>query len=104
MPRYFFHLRSAKLLERDEDGLEMPDLDTAYLEAFEAAKEVWIDAIRTMSDNPSQQQYEISDDDGQTLLIVPLREVLENLKASPKQLPMENAERAAKLSAEVRRW
>jgi DNA anti-recombination protein RmuC len=102
MPRYFFHFRSGKLLEHDQDGLEMPDLDTAYLEAFEAAKDMWIDAIRTRGDNPSQQQFEISDADDHTLLIVPLREVLENLKATPKQLPMENAERAAKLSAEVK--
>jgi hypothetical protein len=102
MPRYFFHFRSAELLEHDEEGLEIPDLDTAYLEAFEAAKEMWIDAIRTMSNNPSQQQFEISNDDGQTLLIVPLREVLDSLKGVHKALPMENAERAAKLSAEVK--
>jgi hypothetical protein len=101
MPRYFFHFRSGKLLEHDEDGLEMPDLDTAYLEAFEAAKDMWIEAIRTRGDNPNQQQFEINDADGHTVLIVPLREVLESLKGTPKLLPMENAERAAKLSAEV---
>jgi hypothetical protein len=32
-------------------------LDTAYLEAFEAAKDMWIEAIRTRGDNPNQQQF-----------------------------------------------
>jgi hypothetical protein len=101
MPRYFFHHRDGNVLDRDEDGLEMPDLDAAYLEAFEAAKEMWIESIRDMR-NPSRQQFEVADIRGSTLLIVPFKEVMDSLKGVPKPLPMENAERAAKLSAEVK--
>jgi hypothetical protein len=102
MPRYFFHFHDGNLLEPDEDGLEMPDLDAAYLEAFEAAKEIWIDAIRTMH-NPSRERFEVADDSGNTLLIVPLNEVMESLKGVSKPPPpLQNAERAAKLSAEVK--
>jgi hypothetical protein len=101
MPRYFFHHRDGNVLDRDEDGLEMEDLDAAYLEAFEAAKEMWIEGIRDMR-NPSRQQFEINDADGVTLLIVPFKEVMDSLKGVPKPLPMEQAERAAKLSAEVK--
>ncbi len=101
MPQYFFHLRDGNVLDRDEDGLEMPDLDAAYLEAFETAKEMWIEAIRDMR-NPSRQQFEISNANGDTLLIVPFKEVMESLKGIPKPLPMEQAERTAKLTAEVK--
>jgi hypothetical protein len=101
MLRYFFHFRDGNVVEHDEDGLEMPDLDAAYLEAFEAAKEMWIEGIRNMR-NPSQQQIEVADSHGGTLLIVPFKEVTDSLKGVPKALPMANAERAAKLSAEVK--
>jgi hypothetical protein len=101
MPRYFFHFHDGNVLDHDENGLEMPDLDAAYLEAFEAAKEMWIEAIRTMH-NPSRERFEIADDNGTTLLAVPLNEVMESLKGVPKLQPMANAERAAKLSAEVK--
>ena len=36
--RYHFHLRIGRELSPDEIGLDMPDLDTAYLEAFQAAQ------------------------------------------------------------------
>jgi len=91
MPQFFFHFGEANGFEPDEEGLELPDLDAAYLEAFEAAKEMWGEAIRSMR-NPSRQQFEISDADGNTLLIVPFREVMESLKGVPKPPPMETAE------------
>jgi Domain of unknown function (DUF6894) len=81
-------------------GLEFPDLDAAYLEAFEAAREMWVEALREMR-NPGRQQFEISDETGNTLLVVPFREVLESLKGVPKPHPVQMAERAAKLSSEV---
>jgi hypothetical protein len=61
---------------------------------------MWADAMRTMR-NPVRQQFEISDATGNTLLVVPFREVLESLKGVPKPHPLETAERAAKLSSEV---
>src|SRR5262245_48899019 len=100
MPRFFFHFRDAKDLDLDEDGLELPDLDAAYLEAFEAAKEMWGEAIRELR-NPSREQIEIGDAQGQTLMIVPFREVMDSLKGVPKHPPMEMAERAARLTGEV---
>ena len=100
MPRFFFHFRDAKDLDFDEEGLELPDLDTAYLEAFEAAKEMWGEAIRELR-NPSREQIEIGNAEGKTLMVVPLREVMDSLRGVPRHPPMEMAERAAKLSAEV---
>jgi hypothetical protein len=45
MAPLFFHFR-------DVNGL---DLDTAYLQAFEAAQEMWREAIRCMEDPRAQQ-------------------------------------------------
>src|SRR5262245_16667126 len=47
-------------------------------------------------------QIEITDDEGKTVLIVPFWEILDNLKGAPKAHPMQTAERAAKLSAEIK--
>ena len=41
MPRFFFHIRSAdQRLSRDELGVDFPDLETAYVEVFRAAKDL----------------------------------------------------------------
>jgi hypothetical protein len=39
--RYYFHLRIGDAISPDELGLELPNLETAYLEAFKAAQEMW---------------------------------------------------------------
>ena len=100
MAQFFFNFRDGKHFEPDDVGLELPDLNAAYLEAFETAKEMWIEAIRSMRD-PRRQQFEISDAQGNTLLIVPFKEVMDSLKGVPKAAPMTEAERAARLSSEL---
>ena len=101
MPQFFFNFRDEDGLDRDEEGLDLPDVDAAYLEAFEAAKEMWIEAIRDMR-NPTRQSFEVADADGNTLVIVPFGEVIASLKGVPNQHPVETAHRAAKLTSEVR--
>ena len=39
--RYYFHLRIGQELSPDDLGMELPDLDSAYLEAFQAAQDMW---------------------------------------------------------------
>jgi hypothetical protein len=90
-----------KNLERDREGLDLPDLDAAYMEAFEAAKEMWIEAIRDMR-NPMRQSFEVADAAGNILIVVPFGEVLASLKGVPNQHPAETAHRAAELTSEVR--
>jgi hypothetical protein len=43
--RYYFHLRVGRELSPDEIGIDMPDLDTAYLEAFQAAQAMWSELL-----------------------------------------------------------
>ena len=40
MPLYFFHLRSVQGLSPDELGIELPDVETEYLEAFRTAEDM----------------------------------------------------------------
>jgi hypothetical protein len=74
--RYHFHLRIGRELSPDEIGLDMPDLETAYLEAFQAAQAMWSELLAERSD-PMLRSFEIADSDGRVLLILPFREVLE---------------------------
>jgi hypothetical protein len=101
MPQFFFNIRDEDGLDRDQEGLDLPDLDAAYIEAFEAAKEMWIEAIRDMR-NPMRQSFEVADAAGNTLIVVPFGEVIASLKGVPNKHPVETAHRAAKLTAEVR--
>ena len=101
MPQFFFNFRDESGLDPDREGLDLPDLDAAYMEAFEAAKEMWIEAIRDMR-NPMRQSFEVSDAAGNTLIVVPFGEVLASLKGVLNQHPVETAHRAAKLTSEVR--
>jgi len=39
MPRYYLHIRRGTRLEKDPDGVDVPDLDTACAEAMKVARE-----------------------------------------------------------------
>src|SRR4029079_6159522 len=71
--RYYFHLRVGGTLSSDELGLELPDLETAYLEAFRGAQEMWAELLAAGSD-PFSRAFEIADADGRT------REVLDRAR------------------------
>jgi hypothetical protein len=77
--RYYFHLRIDRELSPDEIGLDLPDLDTAYLEAFQAARAMWSELLAERSD-PLLRSFEIADSDGRVLLLLPFREVLESAR------------------------
>jgi len=82
-----------------------PDLDIAYLDAFRAATEMWIEALAD-GRNPSRQRFEIRDVTGQVLLVLPFSEILESGKGTRRVAPSfaaitETAMRARSLQAEV---
>ena len=70
--RYYFHLRIGHTVSPDEIGLDLPDLETAYLEAFKAAQEMWSELLAEGSD-PLTRCFEITDERG-------LAEVLEQAR------------------------
>src|SRR5262249_29304017 len=96
--RYYFHLQIGRSFSPDELGLELPDLETAYLEAFKAAQEMWTELLVERSD-PLLRSFEIADECGQVLLTLPFREVLERPHKPPGPLP----KLTQTLSAEVQK-
>jgi hypothetical protein len=84
--RYYFHLRIGGTIDPDEIGVELANIETAYLEAFKAAQEMWSELLAQGSD-PLTRCFEIGDERGQLLLSVPFVEVLEQARKSRPPLP-----------------
>ena len=71
MPRYFFHLHAAGRAIPDENGTDLPDIETAHLAALESIKGI-------MNDPPEGADFstwsiEVADAEGCTILQVPFR-------------------------------
>ena len=82
---YYFHLRIGSTISPDEIGLDLPDVETAYLEAFKAAEEMWSELLADGLD-PLMRSFEISDG-RQVLMTLPFREVLERARKGTAGLP-----------------
>jgi hypothetical protein len=75
MGLFFFDFRTQSGIERDEDGLELTDVETAYLEAHRAIVDIWADA-RRQGLHPGYRCVEVRDSLGQTVLEIPITEAL----------------------------
>ena len=75
MPRFFFHVRGADdRLSCDELGLDYPNEDTAYLEAFRAAKDLRGEfAVR--GENPQDYVIEVANASHEPIFELPFSEV-----------------------------
>ena len=82
MPRVYFGFRKGNVLSRDHDGLELDSIETAYLQAFWAAQELWHECLLRRRD-PRECAFEISDDDDNLLMVLPFSEVLESCRGKP---------------------
>lgn len=74
MPRYYFHLHNGAVA-RDEEGLELPDLDAARQEAIKAARELMGEDIKAGLLRLGHR-IEIRDADGAEVLVVPFAEAI----------------------------
>lgn len=70
MLQCFFHIRSEHGLERDEDGVDLPDLDAVRAEARRTIAGFMQDAVMTEEPLPGYA-FEITDGEGKHLLTVP---------------------------------
>jgi hypothetical protein len=75
MPRYFFHLWTGERYEVDTVGLELPDADTAYVEAYRAAQDLCSEMISTRR-QLGAHRFEVADPSGRKLLDLPFSELL----------------------------
>jgi hypothetical protein len=82
MTRYFFHLKTADELVRDEEGNECRDLAAARRQALAIAREILILAIKGSEGELIVEAIAIENGDSQSTTFVPLTEVLPpNLRA-----------------------
>ena len=71
MPRFYFHIRSARgALVRDEAGMHLPDIDAARAEARLVAEEISAEYGRGGRDY-SGSHFEIVSADGQQTISMP---------------------------------
>lgn len=75
MPRYYFNYRIGGVLEKDPDGSELPDNESALEEAKFAAREL-LAAKVLKGDIVDGDMFEITTSDGTIVETLPLRSVL----------------------------
>ena len=68
MAIFQFHIRDQHGLVLDEEGVELPDAIAAVKEAIRSANEFFAEAS-----TPTNMSFEITDEAGRLVLIVPLR-------------------------------
>lgn len=107
MPHFHFHVRTSTGLSRDEDGLEYPSLEEAYLEACRTIPGMAAELVHK-GRSPMKHAFEITDRDDALLLEVPFAEVLrDDGKLARPRVPRDVAntltavERARALTASV---
>jgi Domain of unknown function (DUF6894) len=76
MPRFFFDYRDERgNVQHDTDGVDLPDADAAYLEAYRAAIDIWAEARRE-GQNPACGTFEIRNVSGCLVVELPFTEAL----------------------------
>ena len=77
MPRYYFHIRNVDDVALDEEGTDLPDLNTVCRQALASARELLANAIKEGKE-PISESVVIADANGQELMSVPLTQALPN--------------------------
>jgi hypothetical protein len=62
-------------LETDEDGVEFPNIEAAYLDAYHSAIDMWAE-FRHVGRNLSGHQFLIRDENGRVLVELPFAEAV----------------------------
>jgi hypothetical protein len=78
MPRYFFRVRSETELTQDDEGQDLPDLESARDEVLRAAIRIWLETLP--GDVPRALVVEILDDLGRALANVRFDDVVSELR------------------------
>jgi hypothetical protein len=76
MPRYFFHLRDGLEISYDREGRELPDPEASRAKAIESARQTMAKAILCGERLGMTREFQIEDENGQTVALVPFREAI----------------------------
>jgi hypothetical protein len=72
MPRYFFHVKYKAKTIRDEEGMDLHDLDAVREEAEESARQITCDRL-LLGELVEDEAFVVTDEEGQTVLICPFK-------------------------------
>jgi hypothetical protein len=76
MARYYCHIKQGEQLIQDPDGVELPDLDTARMEAIKGIRDVLAEGIKRGDDDAFDDVLVIANEAGQELLAIPFTDAL----------------------------
>lgn len=80
MPRYHFNFIDDTAYMADEIGVELDSAETAFLEAFRGAQDIWHERLRQRRD-PRACSFQVTDAKGAMLFVLPFAEVLESCRS-----------------------
>jgi hypothetical protein len=90
MPRFFFDLRlDGDGLEQDDVGIDLPNFETAYLEAHRAAVDIWAEARRE-GRKIGKCSFEVRDVHNEVVLELPFSEASGVKDVSGPRPPLPN--------------
>lgn len=72
---YYFHIRDEFGLIEDQDGIDLPDAVALLMEVIQSA-----DEFAQEGSNRSTMRFEVTDSDGRTVLMTPVRQSSETWK------------------------
>lgn len=75
MPRYYFHIRDARGISRDDEGTDLPDLEAARQEAKASARDLIADAMKSRKE-VADLMLDIVDEAGVPVETLPVRDLL----------------------------
>lgn len=104
MPRFFFDFRQGDERISDAEGIELPNVEQAYLEAFEGAQEMWSELLKQRRD-PRRCTFVVRNQHNETLFIFPFQEVVDSCTDSrghPIQMTFEQLHRTHQYAQRVR--
>jgi hypothetical protein len=76
MSRYFFDFRQADDHLDDSQGIELRDVEQAYLEAFKGAQDMWSELLRQRRD-PRRCLFVVRSEGNEILFVLPFQEVID---------------------------
>ena len=76
MTRFFFDFVQTGQRTKDAEGIELPDVEQAYLEAFKAGQEMWSELLKQRRD-PRRCFFEVRNGAEEILFVFPLQEVVD---------------------------
>jgi hypothetical protein len=75
MTMFYFHIQTSDLLVEDLEGIDLADLAEAREEAFEAARNILAEAIRS-GDDWADKAFVIADKLGRRLMSMPITDAM----------------------------